>query len=127
MDEHDLRYIRDGQETHWQTGQQQHSVINMVFATMELEPHTMAHRLDDPAHATLSDHEAIWWVMDTGLQTEEPNLITHGWAVSEWLDNKDRLEAAEKEWHTRCSSRPILDTSSMPNNIQDEASGSGYS
>jgi hypothetical protein len=55
----------------------------MVFTTIELEPHTTARRLDDPAHATLLDYEAIWWVVDTGRQTEEPNLVTRGWAVSE--------------------------------------------
>jgi hypothetical protein len=121
MDDHDLRYVGDGQETHRQTGQQRHSVLDMVFTTMELEPHTTACKLDDPAHATLSDHEAIWWVVDTGRQTDEPNLITRGWAVSEWLENKDRLEAAEKEWHSRCSGRPVLDTSSTPDDIQNEA------
>jgi endonuclease/exonuclease/phosphatase family metal-dependent hydrolase len=76
MDDYDLRYVGDGQETHRQTGQQQHSVLDMVFTTMELQPHTMACRLDDPAYATLSDHEVMWWVVDTGCQTEEPNLIT---------------------------------------------------
>jgi endonuclease/exonuclease/phosphatase family metal-dependent hydrolase len=60
MDEYDLRYVGDGKETHWQTGQHRHSAIDIVFATMELEPHTTASRLDDPAHTTISDHEAIW-------------------------------------------------------------------
>jgi hypothetical protein len=69
----------------------------MVFATMELEPHRTASRLDDPTHATISDHEVIWWVVDTGIQSEEPNCITRGWAVGEWLDYQDRLQAAEKE------------------------------
>jgi hypothetical protein len=88
---------------------------------MELEPYTMACRLDDPAHITLSDHEAIWWVVDTGRQTEETNLITRGWAVSKCLEDKDKLEAAEKEWHSRCSGHPVLNTSSIPDNVQNEA------
>jgi hypothetical protein len=93
----------------------------MVFETMELEPLTTASRLDDPAHTTISDHEAIWWVVDTGMQAEEPNFITRGWAVSDWLDNKDRLQVAEKEWQTRYAGRPILNTSSRTHNIQEEA------
>jgi hypothetical protein len=60
MDNHDLQYIGDGKATHWQTRQLHHSIIDMVFSTMELEPYMTASRLDDPAYTTSSDHEVIW-------------------------------------------------------------------
>jgi hypothetical protein len=106
---------------HWQTGQLHHSVIDMVFSTMELEPHMTACRLDDPAHATSSDHEAIWWTVDTGTQTADPQLITRGWAVGEWLDDADSGRVAEQEWHLRCSGRPILNDACDATTAQDEA------
>jgi hypothetical protein len=121
MDNHDLRYVGDGKATHWQTGQLHHSILNMVFLTIELEPHVKASRVDDPAHATSSDHEAIWCMVDMGTQTADPQLITRGWAMGEWLDNMDSRRVAEQEWYLRCSSRPLLDDACDATAVQDEA------
>jgi hypothetical protein len=60
IDTHDLRYVGDGKDTHWQSSQQHYSVFNLVFATMELVPHTHVAQLDDPVHVTTSDHAAMW-------------------------------------------------------------------
>jgi hypothetical protein len=121
IDEHDLLYVGDGKATHWQTGQLRHSVIDMVFSTMELEPHVTASRLDDPAHATSSDHAAIWSMVDMGIQTADPQLISWGCAVGEWLDNTDSMRVAEQEWCLRCSDRPLLDDIYTAAAVQEEA------
>jgi hypothetical protein len=56
MDRHDVRYVGDIQAMHCQTGQQRHSVIDLVIATAEVAPHTRASRVHDPHHATSSDY-----------------------------------------------------------------------
>jgi hypothetical protein len=48
----------------------------MVFTMMELEPYKTMFMLDDPTHTTISNHEAIWWEVETGAHTEEPNYLT---------------------------------------------------
>jgi hypothetical protein len=60
MDAHDLQYVGDGKETHSQSGQLCLSIIDLIFATMELAPHMQVVRLDDPVYATTSDYEALW-------------------------------------------------------------------
>jgi hypothetical protein len=108
MDEHNLWYVGDGKTTHWQTGQRRHSILDLVFPTMELEPHVTASRLDDPAHATASDHAAIWWMGNMGVQPTESQPITRGWAMAEWLADANSRRAAEQEWSLRCTGRPPL-------------------
>jgi hypothetical protein len=66
MDTHNLWYVSNRKATYWQTRQLRHSILDMVFSTMELQPHVKASRVDNPAHATSSDHEAIWWTVDMG-------------------------------------------------------------
>jgi endonuclease/exonuclease/phosphatase family metal-dependent hydrolase len=78
MDAYDLQYVGDGKETHSQSGQLCLSVIDLVFATIELAPHVQAVRLDDPAHATTSDHEALWWGVTTVVALEEYDAPTRG-------------------------------------------------
>jgi hypothetical protein len=68
IDVHDLRYVGDGKDIHWQSGQQCYSILNLVFVTMELAPHIYVAQLDDPAHMTTSDHIAVWWSVTMGTQ-----------------------------------------------------------
>jgi hypothetical protein len=99
MDVHDLQYVGDGQETHSQSGQLHLSIIDLVFATMELVPHVQVVRLDDPAHATTLDHEALWWGVTMVVAPEEYDAPTRGWVVGEWLEDKDRVQKAALDWH----------------------------
>jgi hypothetical protein len=99
IDTHNLRYVGDGLETHSQSGQLHLSIINLIFATMELVPHVQAKRLDDPAHVTTSDHEALWWEVTTVVAPEEYDTPTRGWVVAEWLENEDRVQKAALDWH----------------------------
>jgi hypothetical protein len=121
MDSYDLRYVGDGQETHWQSGQLRHSVIDLVMATMELEEHTTCVRVDDPAHATPSDHEALWWEVRTESEPQDPAYTSRGWAVADWLADEEKMQAAEDEWKATCANHPTLDDTSTPADIEAEA------
>jgi hypothetical protein len=121
MDVHDLRYVGDGQETHSQSGQLHLSVINLVFATMELAPHVQAVRLDDPAHVTTSDHEALWWGVTTVVAPEEYDAPTWGWVVGEWLEDEDRAQKAALDWHHRSECRPLLSSHCSKDEVEEEA------
>jgi hypothetical protein len=99
MDTHDLRYVGDGLEAHSQSRQLHLSIINLVFATMELAPHVRVKRLDDPAYVTTSDYEALWWEVTMVVAPEEYDAPTRGWVVGEWLENEDRMQKAALDWH----------------------------
>jgi hypothetical protein len=99
MDTHDLRYVGDGLEAHSQSRQLHLSIINLVFATMELAPHVRVKRLDDPAYVTTSDYEALWWEVTMVVAPEEYDAPTRGWVVGEWLENEDRVQKAALAWH----------------------------
>jgi hypothetical protein len=61
---------------------------------MELVPHMQAVRLDNPAHITTLDHEALWWGVTMVVALEEYDTPTQGWAVREWLEDEDRVQKA---------------------------------
>jgi hypothetical protein len=121
MDAHDLRYVGDGKDMHWQSGQQCYSVLDLVFATMELALHIHAAWLDDPAHATTSDHAAVWWSVTTGTQPTGSQPPTHGWAVGEWLADEASRRAAEQAWHHRSNGRPQLMDGCIAPEVESEA------
>jgi hypothetical protein len=88
---------------------------------MELEEHTTCVRVDDPAHATPSDHEALWWEVQTGSEPQDPAYTSRGWAVADWLADDEKMQAAEDEWKATCANHPPLDDTSTPVDIEAEA------
>jgi hypothetical protein len=78
MHTYDLWYVGNRLETHLQSGQLKLSVIDLIFATMELACHVQAKRLDNPGYVTSSDHEALWWGVTMVVALEEYDTPTRG-------------------------------------------------
>jgi hypothetical protein len=116
-----MQYVGDGKETHSQSGQLYLSVIDLIFATMELVPYVQAVRLDNPAHATTSDHEALWWGVTMVVAPEEYDTPTQGWVVGEWLEDEDRAQKAALDWHHRSECRLLLSSHCSREEVEEEA------
>jgi hypothetical protein len=121
MDIHDLQYVGNGKETHSQSRQLRLSVIDLVFATIELAPYVQAVRLDNPVHATTLDHEALWWGVTMVVAPEEYDTPTRGWAVREWLEDEDRAQKAASDWHYRSECRLLLSSRCSREEVEEEA------
>jgi len=122
MDEYDLIYVTDGEETHLNTrnGETSGSLIDFFITKA-----SMADRLEISTElATTSDHAVVCAQLgwDEGEGVKVSRKIT-GWDIDglKSKEEEENYKKAQKEWKDKSLKRPVLDENSSEEDLQKEA------